>query len=170
MPVATDTVQVGPCDVSFKGTALGLTKGGVKIEVSTDTHVVNVDQFGESAVDEFIKGRSVKLTVPMAESDLTKLLAVLPGATLVGTTVKKLVVPTGTGTSLRGTAGVLICHPVGRDATDKSQDFTVPLANCKGSFSFAYKLDDERVYEIEFTGFVDLDTSELFIMGDPDAV
>jgi len=169
MTVNTGTVQVGPCSVTFGNTDLGLTKGGVKVEVTVDSYTVNVDQFGDAAIDEYIKGRAVKVTVPMAETDLNKLLAVIPGATLVGTTTKKLLVPTATGTSLRSVAQQLICHPIGRVASDKSMDFTVPLAACKGGFSFSYQLDGERIYEIEFTGFVDLNTSQLYIMGDPSA-
>jgi hypothetical protein len=166
---AFDNLEMGPCDVTFKGTDLGLTKGGVDVEFGTETTDIVADQFGDSAIDSIIKGRSIKVTVPMAERDLAKLVAVFPGATLVGTTTKRLVINAATGTSLRSLAGALVLHPHAVAAADKSKDLTVPLAMAKGDMKFSYKSDDQRVYSVEFTGFVDLDTGELFNMGDPAA-
>lgn len=169
MPTAFDNLDLGPCLVSFKGTDLGLTKGGVEVEFSTDTQTVTADQFGDTVINEFIKSRAVTVKVPLAESDLTKLAAVFPATTLVGTATKKLVFKDGIGTSLRAAAGVLILHPKGMPANDKSKDFNVPSAMAKGDMSFAFKHDDQRVYMLEFKGYVDLDTGELFTMGDPAA-
>jgi hypothetical protein len=39
-----------------------------------------------------------------------------------------------------------------------------------GSFTFAFKLDDERVFSVEFTGYPDAaNGGKLFIMGDESA-
>lgn len=170
MPTAFDNLDLGPCYVSFKGTDLGLTKGGVEVEFSTDTQTVTADQFGDTVINEFIKSRAVMVKVPLAESDLTKLAAVFPATTLVGTgAVKKLVFKDGIGTSLRALAGALVLHPKGMAENDKSKDFNVPSAMAKGDMSFAFKHDDQRVYMLEFKGYVDLETGELFTMGDPAA-
>lgn len=167
MPTNTENLEMGPCYATFKATDLGLTKGGVEVEFATEVANITADQFGDTIVDDIIKGRNVKVKVPMAERDLDKLAAVFPGTTLVGTTTKKLVFKDGVGTSLRALAGALVLKPKG--ATDDTRDFTVPLAMAKGDMSFAYKHDDQRVYMVEFTGYVDLDTGELFFMGDPAA-
>jgi hypothetical protein len=111
----------------------------------------------------------VKAKVPMAESDLTKLAAVIPGATLVGTTTKKLVINNSVGTSLRSLAGTLILHPQDRAIGDKSKDVTIPIAMAKGDLQFAYKTEDQRVFTLEFEGYVDLTTGVLFTLGDPAA-
>lgn len=170
---AAARVQLGTCLVSFDGTDLGLTKGGVEIAITMETHKVMVDQYGQTEINEYIMGRSLTVTVPMAETDLTKLVTVIPGATLVtdGTTStkKKLVVPSGVGTSLLSLAGELVCHPVALDSSDKSQDFTVPITAPKGELNFAYKLDEERIYNVQFTGYPDLTNGTLFIMGDKTA-
>lgn len=169
--MATDfeTLEMGPCLVKFKTTDLGLTKGGVEVEFGTDVTPIVADQYGDSVINQVIKGRSVKVTVPMAERDLTKLAAVFPGSALVGTTTKKLVVNAAVGTSLRALAGELVLHPKDRAALDLEGDFTVPLAMSKGDIKFAYSADNQRVYSVVFEGFVDLTSGELFIMGDPDA-
>lgn len=164
MPTNTENLDMGPCNVTFDVTDLGLTKGGVEVEFATDVANITADQFGDTIIDDVIKGRNIKVKVPMAESDLTKLAAVFPGTTLVGTTTKKLVFKDGVGTSLRSLAKELVLKPKG--ATDDSKNLTVPLAMAKGDMSFAYKHDDQRVYMVEFTGYVDLDTGELFFMGD----
>jgi hypothetical protein len=169
MPVAFDNLEMGPCTVSFKGTDLGLTKGGVEVTFGTETTTINADQYGDTAINQVIKGRSVKVKVPLAERDLTKLAAVTPGSTLVGTTNKKLVINAAVGTSLRALAGALVLHPYELAASNKSKDVNIPLAMSKGDFQFVYKSDDQRVYAVEFEGFVDLDTGVLFVLGDPAA-
>jgi hypothetical protein len=169
MPTSYENLEMGACNVSFKGTDLGLTKGGVEVEFGTEVATITADQHGDTAIDDIIKGRSIKVKVPLAENDLTKLAAVFPGSTLVGTTTKKLVINAGTGQSLRALAGALILHPVANAAADKSGDVNVPLAMCKGDMQFSFKHDDQRVYAVEFNGYVDLDTKVLFVLGDPAA-
>jgi hypothetical protein len=171
MATQFDNLEMGPCDVNFKTTDLGLTKGGVEVEFGTEVTPIVADQYGDSVIDNVIKGRSIKVTVPMAERDLERLASVFPGSTLVGAApALRLVVNAAVGTSLRALAGPLILHPHALPAADKSKDLTVPLAMAKGDIKFAYKSDDQRVYSVEFEGFVDLDTGELFNMGDPAAV
>lgn len=168
MPTQFENLEMGPCNVTFKTVDLGLTKGGVEVEFGTEVANKTADQFGDTIIDDVIKGRVVKVKVPMAEADLAKLASVVPGSTLVGTTTKKLVIKTSVGTSLRALAGVLTLSPKG--SVDASRDVTIPLAMPKGDMSFSYKHDEQRVYMVEFTGYVDLDTEELFIIGDPAAV
>lgn len=169
MPSSYENLEMGPCSVTYKTTDLGLTKGGVEVEFATEVTPITVDQFGDTVIDNVIKGRSVKVKVPMAENDLEKLAACVPGSTLIGTTTKKLIVKAAVGTSLRALAGPLILHPVAAAAGDKSKDVTINLASVKGDFSFAFKHDDQKVFAVEFEGFVDLTSGELFEMGDPAA-
>jgi hypothetical protein len=79
----TANVKLGVCTVLFDGIDLGFTKGGVEVEVTSSTHVVNVDQFGETPVDEIIMGRTIQVTVPLAETTLPNLVKIMPGAELV---------------------------------------------------------------------------------------
>jgi hypothetical protein len=166
-------VKLGPCGVIWGTDDLGYTKGGVEVEISTAKKKVNVDQFGETEVDEYITGRMVRVKVPMAETDLAKLALVLPYSEIVtdGTdnTKKKIVVSSSVGKSLRDLAAKLVLHPTANAADDKNDDFVLPLASPAGDMQFAYKVDDERVYMIEFVGYVDHETGVLFVMGDEDA-
>ncbi|CAO3459779.1 hypothetical protein [Azospirillum argentinense] len=173
--MASDTknVKLGVCTVTFDETDLGYTKGGVEVEVTTETHQVTVDQFGNSPINEYVMGRTVTVTCPLAETTLENLVAIMPGATLVtdatDTTKKKVVVTNGIGASLLETAKKLILHPVGKAANDRSDDFVIPLANTAGALQFAYKLDEERIFNVSFSGYPDPVTKVLYVVGDESA-
>lgn len=285
----TKNVKLGVCQVFFDGVDLGYTQGGVEVTVTTETHKVNVDQFGNTTINEYIMGREVMAKVPMAETTLENLVSIMPGATLTttggtaatgtitvatqpttgdtivvngatvtfrtaltgagnevliganaaataaalaaglnastdpliaaasysvagaivtvtygaeltyGTAGKKgtegnaftlgggtagvkvtlsgatlsggvdptgaaVSVPTGVGNNLLDFAKELRIHPVGKALTDKSEDFVIPLAATAGAMNFAYKLDTERVYNTEFTGYPD-SAGKLFSVG-----
>ena len=169
----TKRVKLGPCLVTFNGIDLGLTKGGVEVSITTNKHEVMVDQFGTTAINDYITGRTGKVTVPMAETDLTKLLAVIPGAVLVTDSVtatkKKLEIPTGVGLSLIDSAAVLSLHPKANAALNKNDDVTVPLASPAGDITFSFQVENERVYAIEFQMYPDEITGLLCVLGDPSA-
>ena len=164
-------VKLGVCTVKFGGVDLGYTKGGVEVTVKTDTHKVNVDQFGKTPINEYIMGREVTVKVPLAETTLDNLVKIMPGATLVTDSVdptKKVVnVPTGIGTNLLDIANELVLRPVGKN--DASEDFTVFKAGTAGALSFAYKLEDERIFNTEFNGYPNAD-GKLFAVGDTSVV
>lgn len=173
--MASDTknVKIGVCQVFLGGVDLGYTKGGVEVAVETETHEITVDQFGASPVGESIQKRTVSATVPLAETTLDLMASVMPGAELVtdstDATKKKVVVPNGVGINLLDLAKDLVLHPQSKDASDKSEDFVIPLAATAGSLTFAYKHDEERVYNVSFTGYPNPTTKELFVYGDIDA-
>lgn len=114
MPSNTENVKLGVCTALFDSADLGFTKGGVEVEVQTNTHEVTVDQMGETPIDEIITGRTVQVTIPMAETTLENLARVMPGSTLVTDGAK------ATGTVVFSTAA-----PVNGDkVTIDGLDFT----------------------------------------------
>lgn len=167
-------VKLGVCKVTYGGTDLGYTKGGVEVTVKTETHKVNVDQFGKTPINEYIMGREVTVKAPLAETTLENLVKIMPGATLVtdavDTTKKVVNVPTAIGTNLLDIAQQLVLHPIGKPDTDKSDDFTVFKAATAGALNFAYKLEDERIFSCEFNGYPDATSGKLFAVGDTSAV
>lgn len=183
MASSTDNVKIGVCKVMLgpDGTALdlGYTKGGVEVAVTTDTYAVTVDQFGESEINEYIQKRSVKVTVPLAETTLDNLEAIMPGASRVTDSVdntkERTEVTNGVGTDLLSVAQQLRLHPVSLPDSDESEDFVIPKAATAGGLQFAYKIDEERVFNAEFTGYPDNATldangdSILFMFGDTTA-
>ena len=280
MASSTKNVKLGVCKIYMDGGDLGMTQGGVEVSVSTETHKVQVDQFGKTSINELIMGRSVMVKIPLAETTLRNLIATMPGSTLysdgasasasvtfasnptatttvtiggqaftfqvaaettpyqvmiqatqlatlqlfvdvvnrsmiqaslgyiraslnaAGTIVTltagdpgalgngitltaasggtassatliggvneskaRVEVGTGIGVDLLSIAKVLRLHPVGRADTDYTEDFVVLQAATAGALTFAYKVDAERVYNVEYSGYPDA-SGRLFTVGD----
>lgn len=150
-------VKLGVCKVFYGGVDLGFTKGGVEVTVETETHEVQVDQYGNTPINEYIIGRTVAVSVPLAETTLDNLIAIMPGAKIITdatTSGKSVVVPTGVGTNLIDLAKELILVPKGVGGSlDNKDAFRVPKAATPGAMSFAYKLDEERIFNCDFKGY-----------------
>ena len=78
----TKNVKLGVCKVFYDGKDLGYTQGGVSVTVKTETHAVNVDQFGKTKINELVMSRDVSAKVPLAETTLENLVTVMPGSSL----------------------------------------------------------------------------------------
>lgn len=169
---STENIRMGTCTLLYDGVDLGFTMGGVEVEVTTTTHETKVDQFGDTVANEYIMGRNIVVKAPLAETTLDNMAAVIPGATLITDNTnpaapkKKVEVKSGTGISLLERAKELVLHPISKPLTDKSEDLVIPLAATAGGMNFAYKYDQERVFNCEFKGYPDADTGVLFIYGD----
>lgn len=165
-------VKLGVCKVLFDGQDLGFTKGGVDVTVATETHEVQVDQYGQTPINEYVMGRTVTVKVPLAETTLANLTKIMPGAKLVTdatANTARVDVPVAVGQSLLDYAKTLVLHPIAKPEADKSDDFTVHLAATAGGLDFAYKLEDERIFNCEFKGYPN-PQGILFSVGDPLAV
>lgn len=165
----TKNIKLGVCRVSFGGVDLGYTKGGVDVSIVTDTHEVNVDQYGDAPVNEIITSRRVEVTVPLAETTLDNAISIMPGATLVtdkeDATKRRIEVPTCIGTSLIDIAQELVLHPVTNESWEREDDFVLYKSVTAGSVDFSYKHDEEKIYTVKFKGYTD-DRGRLFAMGD----
>ncbi|MFT4064273.1 hypothetical protein [Paraburkholderia sp.] len=168
--MASDTknVKLGVCRVFFNAVDLGYTQGGVQVSVKTDTHKVNVDQFGKTTINELIMARDVTVKVPLAETTLENLVAIMPGATLntdATTQAKSVDVEVGIGVDLLSIAQELRLHPIAKADNDYSEDFVIPLAATAGALDFSYDVEKERIYSVDFTGYPDPVTQKLFKVG-----
>ena len=150
-----ENVKLGACQIFFGGHSLGLTKGGVEVEVTTETKVVKLDQFGETTLSERITGRNVVVKVPMAETDIRKLSRVMPGSKLGEMTDDvaddSLQVYVSQGKDLHADAQTLELIPFG----ENDYKVTIHRANTNGSMTFAFKHDEERVFELTFNAYPD---------------
>lgn len=171
MASSLENVKLGPCSVTFDSVNLGYTKGGVEVEVSTETYQVKVDQFGETVISDLVIGRNIQITTPFAETTIDNMVAIMPGTTKVvdGTTPTKIKanVSTAVGTNLIESAAELVLHPIG--VVGVKEDLVVPLAATPGQMSFAYRSNEERVFNCVWNGYPNASTGLLFIFGDKTA-
>lgn len=160
-----------PHDISLTGIttaaqAASALAAAIKNSVDPKVTVLTASASGAvvtiSAADVGTYGNSYTLTKTGTSPTVS-------GATLAGgvdASRYKVTVTNGIGTSLLDSAKQLILHPIAAASTDRSQDFVVPLANCGGDLNFSFKLDDERIYTANFTGYPDPSTKTLFVVGD----
>ena len=268
MSSSTTNVKLGICTIVFGGVDLGYTKGGVEVEVATETHKTMIDQFGNTPIKEFITARTCIVRCPLAETSLEVLKEIMPGNTFVDNATKQVTtfvaatpttatiykitvngvdyeflttdtvaralvngllavvnadparamdatnvsdelvltarvsgkayvaieavdsagtfdtvtettasasgtkrvdVTTNISADLLAIASTLTLHPVSAGA-DLNEDFTIPLAATGGALNYAFKLDEERIFNVEFNAYPDDSQGGLlFRIGDPAA-
>jgi hypothetical protein len=181
-PTAAQTVVVNGVTVTFKAAPtvgadevkLGATKEDtvknlqIFLDNSTNAALVVADYKAAAAVltvtydTEGTAGNA--FTLAAGTSGATASAGTLSGGTAA--TKKYVKVATGIGINLLDIAKELRIHPKGKADNDRSDDFVIPLAATPGALSFAYKLENERIFSCEFQGYPDSVTDILFIVGD----
>ncbi|WP_042445187.1 hypothetical protein [Azospirillum sp. B510] len=157
MSITTEDIALGICDVTFHGIDLGSTKGGVEVTVKTTNFQVKADQMGETPLKDVITGTEVSVKVPMLETNLTKLLAVMPQAVGIGTAGAEVGVEirSGVNIDLLAIAAPLKLHPTGQPSSKTKDDFVAFKAAPLPNFTFKYENGGERVYEVTFNCYPD---------------
>ncbi len=145
-------IKLGACKVSFGGVDLGYTKGGVQVEVATETLKVTVDQHGQTIMSELVQGRNITITAPLAESVLKNMVDLMPGSTL-NEDDNSVTITSAQGVNLIDVAKELVLTP--QDTTDYV--LTIPKAATAGNFTMTYQSDDVRVFSVQFTSYPDDD-------------
>jgi hypothetical protein len=170
-------VPIGPAIVEYgEGANLvtfDITKGGIQFQATTSKQDSTVDQYGDTVVKSILKGGTAQTTVPFALHDLAKLSAVIPNSEYVedgmDPTKKKITVKSQAGFDLLGAAKKLVIKPTSPDTTPNDW-VTIPLAGVITDPQYTYDSDNERVSNITFTAFPDLDADgALYILGDETA-
>lgn len=148
--------NIGPCLLDYGGTTLGETKGGVTLQMDYQTAKTTCDRFGETARQKIITGAEVKVLANLTEVSVAILEDLIPGAVLAGNT---LTVSSSVGANLLDSAQVLILKPIveGVADTDPTTWITLAKASVTPKFDVPFKLDDQRVWAVEFEGHPDAD-------------
>ena len=184
-PTAGQTIIINGATFTFRtGTAplssdvlIGAAASGTvanlaaKLNASTDPRVA-VAQYSAATTTmtvtygiKGVEGNTFTLTAGTAAATISN--ATLTGGT--NPTARRVDVTTGVEQpSLISLARELRLHPVSKPDSDKSEDFIIPLAATAGALTFAYQMEAERVFNVEFTGYPDPVTQRLFTFGSPE--
>lgn len=164
-------LDLGPCQVTFDGTDLGNTEGGVVFTISTTVTDLYTDQLGTTPAEQVITGRGATVVVPMAQSTLARLVAIHPGWRLVsdsGTPAnQKIVMTQGVGTSALGDSAAkqLVIKPyaAGAVSTAATTDkwVTLPKAMPSAEVNWTYGKDQQRIATVTFTILPDPDQANI---------
>jgi hypothetical protein len=149
--------KLGPCYISFKGTDLGKTEGGVTVTLSNAFVELHTDQDGETPVDEQIVGTFIKVAGNLAEITIENMASILNETLVTDGTKKKVEIKPNVGTSLFTAGGELIIKPydAGIVSTDANEWITLHKAGMKATADLAFNRSDQRVIAFEAVGYPD---------------
>lgn len=185
-PTTGQTVVVNGVTITFKTTGVVAANNDVLIGAASANTATALAAFLNTStnpafadIDAVAATAIVTLTAKYKGVDMNAFSLVagtasitVSAATLTGgtdPTAQRVDVVVSTSTQLLDIAKELRLHPKANLDSDLSEDFIIPLAASAGAIQFAYKLDEERVFPVEFMGYPDPTTEKLFSIGDPAA-
>lgn len=126
---------------------LGYTKGGITVTLETGTYEILVDQEGQSPVAETILGRRCTVSVPMAESNYSRLQKLIPDSTYGSDTLSIL---SGIGDDLMDYTDELVITSKANGSDWIKVYKAAPIASLNATFA----PDGERIWPVQFKGFI----------------
>lgn len=158
--------DIGPAEISYKGTVLGKTvanpdggtHGGVGVTITTETRDSFRDATGTNPHDGTIVGRHMMVEANLTGLSLAQLAVLIPGATLSDGAQKSLILNNPVGMSQRENAGELIIKPIdsGVVSVDETEWISIPLAFPEPDFDFKFDLEGQKVFNSKFKCFNEL--------------
>lgn len=141
--------------ITFGGVDLGHTVDGTEIELQRSLTKVKTDIYGDTPVDYVVMGQGATVTLKLAEIVPGTLAYALPEADYdVGAADDQIHFGAKAGYSLRNDALELVITPQGNN-TDGAKTITLFKAVSTDPVKFAYKIDEQTVYEVKFEALVD---------------
>lgn len=141
--------------VTFGGVDLGHTVDGAEIEIERELTEVKTDLYGNTPVDYVLSGQKATIKLKLAEITPGTLSYIVPEADWdVGATDDHVHFGTKAGYSLRNDALELVITPQGGN-TDGNLTLTLFKAISTDNVTWAYKIDEQSVFEVTFTALVD---------------
>jgi len=145
----------GPQRITLGGQTLGHTLDGVTFNYERSFFDVNVDQYGETAIDKVLTGQNVNVVFQMAESDWLNWNAAVPETSSQSSTYPRTDLGADAGASLRAEAQQLVIHPNRLLDTDVTEDITIYKAVSAENIEVVLKNDEQKVIEVTFVALVD---------------
>lgn len=156
-------IQLGPCQVTYKGVDLGHTIGGVTVTYTPEWHETKVDKYGSSVVEKFLVGEKLSAEVNLAEFTLSNLQVAINQATLQGDDSVSVGSVAGKKASVNG--GLLVLHPLAYAAGVRDYDVSIFKAVVTGELKLEHKNDGEKVLPVMFDGLIDENRSDGSMLG-----
>lgn len=163
-------VQLGVCSITFNGVDLGHSMGGVEYSYEPEWHDTAVDKYGNTVVESRLIGEKITVKVPMAEFTIANLRVAMPGTTFAGAANARITQGRSSGLKASSIAAQLVLHPIAEGT--RRHDIVVHKAFVNSQVVLNHKIDDEKVYEVEFMALLDETKSDgnyLGLIGDSTA-
>jgi len=163
-------VKVGVCDVTFNGTDLGHTIGGVEVTYEPVYKDVMVDAYGETVVEKYLIGEKLTAKVPLAESTIANMRNAIPQSTFAGAANRRITIGAKAGKKATDDAYQLVLHPSGEGT--RAFDIVLHKAYSAESVVLSHTNDGEKIIEVTFVALLDetkADGNYLGLIGDSTA-
>ena len=157
--MATDPLNIGPCQVEYDGTSIGLMKDGASVAYDEETVITTADVTGNTARKKIIIGQSLKVTGAVTEVTLAQIAAMLGATVVEGATKDEVRIVNRVGEDLIDSAAELVLKPVVQGVVSVATDewFYVPKATLIPVLAVAYKFNEQKQWGFEFEGHPLLD-------------
>lgn len=156
-------IQLGPCSVTYKGTDLGHTIGGVTVTYTPDFHNTSVDKFGSSVVESFLVGEQLMAEFNLAEFTLANLQVAINQSTLQGD--DSVSVGSTAGKKASANAGLLVLHPLAAGSGVRDYDVSIYKGVVTGELKLEHKTDGEKLLPVTVVGLIDENRSDGNMLG-----
>ena len=143
-------IEIGPCRVSVNDTDVGLTRGPVRLSVSTQWRDRRSDRYGAATVDRVALGSEVRVTLRLAEKTLANLQRALPQASAA---TGYLSLGRAPGFKAGAVAQSLRLRP--EERSDAGRDVLLHKAVASGATEIVYGPGKERAFDVEFLALLD---------------
>jgi hypothetical protein len=166
MPDITN-VKVGACSVTFNGTDLGHTQGGVEVNYEPKYADVTVDKYGETVVEKYLSGEKLTAKVPLAEFTIANLKNAMPQGTFAGAANSRITLGHSAGVAAKTLAAQLVLHPLNMGT--RANDIVFHKAYVSSSVPLKHMVDNVKVIEVTFEALLDetkADGNYLGLIGD----
>lgn len=163
-------VQLGACQVTFNGTDLGHTKGGVEVSYEPVYHEVTVDTYGETVADMRLIGEKLIAKIPLAEFSIANLKVAMPQGTFGGAGNARITIGSKAQKKASAEAAQLVLHPL--DQGTRQHDIVIHKAYVSSQVVLPHRNDEEKIMEVEFMALIDESKSNgnyLGLIGDTTA-
>lgn len=163
-------VKVGVCSVTFNGTDLGHSIGGVEVSYEPVYKDVMVDAYGETMVEKYLIGEKFTAKVGLAESTIANMRNAIPQSVFGGAGNARITIGAKAGKKASDDAYELVLHPTGEGT--RAFDIVMYKAYVGSSITLSHTNDGEKVTEVTFEALLDetkTDGNYLGLIGDSTA-
>lgn len=157
--------DLGPCEVSWNGTPIGVLSGGIKVKIDDSVAEIKEDGMGTAPVDAVFTGRKVAdIEVPLTRFNISQLDAIFHGAAAVGDV---LTISNVVGENMYDSAKSLLIKPLinnvaSVDASEWIEFFkTFPAAKIELSYDNA----NQRIAKFAFQVFPSYESGHVGELG-----
>lgn len=149
-------LRIGEVEVYFNETYLGYTKGGVEFTFEREFEDLTVDEYGTTPLDMALTGHNLQIKAMLAEITTANLANAVPEGTYAfAGSDSKLGLGNKAGHLMSGEEGLLRLHPRKNAGSNRNEDIYIWKAVSVESLEMAFKVDEQRVFEVTWRALVD---------------